>query len=750
MKSQDLIGWDKLMDSKKSVFFIANLLQDVAIFKNIVYLIDDELDCNIFICILPGFRQRDSDKTFDDQLKFLSANTKVQLVDITSDQNYFASLINLSPTGGLVISCSESKILDVSHSYASTLLSIAPKFGFTTITIQHGHECLGFLHNQQHSKRYGQFIGSRADYVFAWDDVGIMDNLASTSSLKIYSLGNPTRLLKTSKRNIPIYGELERVPLGTGLICENLHSIRFTSERRVEYLDDLFEFANYLGRNGMNLAIRPHPAGQYLIKNNITIPSNCFYDVASTEISVRRGYKFLISPPSTVIYDYDCMSVPCAIYQGNDETLDISNYKKFKKIQDLKDMIDFARDPQSGYQPLNEAFNELENPSSIATNYLRFFSKFLDLRQKSIIELSRHTSRAKNVLILAPDKNLPSAHICLAIPLDSINKNVFIHDERSLLNSYNADSVESSLKDCISKNSIHIVVFCRFFGKSSFLDVLETLGIPSLYFLDDQLLSPCKISIGPKKFEQHGAKERTEKIRYFLDRVDCIYASTLNLKNSLLNDGITNKILTSRINCSPVYSSKSKSHSHSPCYPPDLKKIGYMGFGHKADFDIVSSPIQVLLEEDPNLQLELIGSIQIPENLLKFKSRIKVHPPIFNYPEFLEFLRSLNWSVGLCPLARTPFNFCKSINKWIEYSSSFIPVVASQGVIYDQCIGVDAGILCDDEFASWYQSLKKIIYDKDFAEAIIKSAYFKVNTMYSQSDHGHEIASIIDHSSVNA
>ena len=347
-------------------------------------------------------------------------------------------------------------------------------------------------------------------------------------------------------------------------------------------------------------------------------------------------------------------------------------------------------------------------------------------------------------MILAPDHELPSAHICLAIPLAATSNNVIIHDERTLLKTYSSDGLDSSLKKCIRKHSIHIVIFCRFYGETNFLHILKNLGIPTLYFIDDQLLKPCKISIGLTKFQQHGSNERIQKIRYFLDHVDSIYASTLNLKESLLQAGVTNKIRTSTINCSPVNCSNFDIQSYSIDNHQTSKKIGYMGFGHEADFDIVSRAISKLLEEDSSLTLELIGSIKIPSNLRKFESRIKVYPPIFNYNQFLLFLRSLNWSVGLCPLVKTPFNYCKSINKWIEYSSSFIPVVASKGVIYDQCIGLDSGILCEDNFECWYQSIQSVIYNKSLSESIIKAAYFKVHTMYSRYDHGLEIDRIME------
>ena len=88
MKSQDLIGYNKLLATKKSVIFLANLLQDIAIFKCLIFLLSDELDCNILICMLPGFRKKDHDMYFCDQLRFI-ANHNACLINIESDQDYF-------------------------------------------------------------------------------------------------------------------------------------------------------------------------------------------------------------------------------------------------------------------------------------------------------------------------------------------------------------------------------------------------------------------------------------------------------------------------------------------------------------------------------------------------------------------------------------------------------------------------------------------------------------------------------------
>ena len=240
------------------------------------------------------------------------------------------------------------------------------------------------------------------------------------------------------------------------------------------------------------------------------------------------------------------------------------------------------------------------------------------------------------------------------------------------------------------------------------------MDIPTIYFLDDDLIEPCEIALSPKKFKMHSSPDRTRSIRNLIAAARCVYASTPNLSERLKSYNITNTIVSSKINCSPAHYIdifKQKTISST-------KTIGYMGFGHGADFKVAQFAIKSLMEKYEFLELELIGSIEIPEILENMKSRIKLYEPIFDYHKFLEFLHSLNWDVGICPLASTDFNFCKSINKWIEYSCCGIPTVATQGSIYDKCISNMCGILCDNKSESWYDALEEILFDENVSSTI--------------------------------
>ena len=120
------------------------------------------------------------------------------------------------------------------------------------------------------------------------------------------------------------------------------------------------------------------------------------------------------------------MSVPCAIYQGNDRSLNLQNYERFVKIKNLNDMIAFSTNPKSSPASLNSTPHQTLTSNAITANYLEFFLGLLNIKPKKKFNPSKLRSKAKKVLILAPDSELPSAHICLAIPLAATTNQVIV------------------------------------------------------------------------------------------------------------------------------------------------------------------------------------------------------------------------------------------------------------------------------------------------------------------------------------
>ena len=198
----------------------------------------------------------------------------------------------------------------------------------------------------------------------------------------------------------------------------------------------------------------------------------------------------------------------------------------------------------------------------------------------------------KNILIIAPGRNLPSAHICLKIPLENdLSNNVYLLEEADISNN---GPIEDDLEKYLTDRSIDVMFMCRCFGNNAekMLSRANEMGIPTIYFLDDDLIEPCEIALSPKKFKMHSSPDRTRSIRNLIAAARCVYASTPKLSERLKSYNITNTIVSSKINCSPAHYIdifKQKTISST-------KTIGYMGFGHGADFKVAQFAIKSLME----------------------------------------------------------------------------------------------------------------------------------------------------------
>jgi hypothetical protein len=103
--------------------------------------------------------------------------------------------------------------------------------------------------------------------------------------------------------------------------------------------------------------------------------------------------------------------------------------------------------------------------------------------------------------------------------------------------------------------------------------------------------------------------------------------------------------------------------------------------------------------------------------------------PVRNYEEFMAVFAARNWDIGLCPLARTPFNEVKANTKWVEYTSVGAAVLATRGLVYDGCCSEGCGLLLDDD--EWLAALEQLTDDPDARYAMVARAQARVENGYS-------------------
>jgi glycosyltransferase involved in cell wall biosynthesis len=268
-----------------------------------------------------------------------------------------------------------------------------------------------------------------------------------------------------------------------------------------------------------------------------------------------------------------------------------------------------------------------------------------------------------------------------------------------------------------------VVVFCRYSGPHArlLLDLAEETGVPSIYHIDDDLLN-VPAQIGEAKHRYHNDPARLQTVRLLLERVDVVYCSTAALLARLRAHGLARDGIAGRAHCAgEVLRGAPKS--------PRVK-IGYMGIDHAHDFEVALPALARVLRECPQADFEIFGPMAVPQALREFGARVTVVPPVPNYDQFLRTFTRLDWAIGICPLAETPFNALKSNNKWVEYTSVGAAVVATAGTIYDEC-GADGCSALVNGDAQWEAALLQLVREPAAREAMVARAQARLASDYS-------------------
>ncbi len=315
--------------------FLLNLLQDVNILRPLVLLVAQELDARIMLLVSDKFAERDMQGLWQAELQALCAETGA------SSQTYgseFDALRELTGKGGVLVAASESNLS--AHATTHNVFRIAPP-SFLRVTLQHGFECVGFLQNRDHSRAHGRNVSFAADVICGWCVLPKMIAVAPSERSKYLMTGPPSLLLpRPDPKQVGS-------PQG-GLVCENLHSVRMRTSGNFQatFMDTFNAFCAELGRQGRQLAIRPHPGGQYIVKNNVALPENVELDNRPMYQVDLRQYAYGLSAPSSVIIDMVLAGIPTAVWQDEDGVVDTANYEGLSVVSTLTDWLAFERDAQ--------------------------------------------------------------------------------------------------------------------------------------------------------------------------------------------------------------------------------------------------------------------------------------------------------------------------------------------------------------------------------------------------------------------
>lgn len=349
----------------RTVFFLFNLVQDVNILRPLLYLTARETDARIGLLVSEGFIKRDRQKIWQGEIAALAETTGASLHLYGSPADAQAVLEDGS---GMIFAASESNL--PAHQETSGVFQVAPPT-YLRVTLQHGFECIGFLQSREHVMSHGRNVGFEADVVCSWFEPEVLDSLTASQRSKLYVTG-PPMLLQWPSRNA------NHPPQSGGLVCENMHSVRLraSGDHKASFMDTFSAFCAKLGARGETVTLRPHPGGQYVLKNKVALPDNVRLNMLPLYDINMKGYQFGISAPSTIIFDMVLAGIPVAVWRDPAGVMDASNYDGLEEISALDDWLAFERDvrlrPEMILDRQQSFLRRLSMPTDPAEVYRRF------------------------------------------------------------------------------------------------------------------------------------------------------------------------------------------------------------------------------------------------------------------------------------------------------------------------------------------------------------------------------------------
>lgn len=150
-------------------------------------------------------------------------------------------------------------------------------------------------------------------------------------------------------------------------------------------------------------------------------------------------------------------------------------------------------------------------------------------------------------------------------------------------------------------------------------------------------------------------------------------------------------------------------------------KIGYFSgsITHNENFNLIKNDLLQLMNDFNNVELHLVGHIDLPKEFIIYKDRIVLHDYV-DWKELPQLISQVD--INLAPLKESIFNEAKSEIKWIEAALVKVVTVASNiGAFKDMIQDGNTGVLCDDN--QWFMKLKNLIQDEQTRVTIADNAY---------------------------
>ena len=277
----------------------------------------------------------------------------------------------------------------------------------------------------------------------------------------------------------------------------------------------------------------------------------------------------------------------------------------------------------------------------------------------------------------------------------------------------------------ISPELLRLCHLAKEYGKPVFFDI-DDLVFDTVY--TDQL----SYTQGLNSVEKGNYDAGVRNYGYMLENCDGAITSTNQLQEELKK--YQSKVLLNRNLASDDLIAISRQYIKDYSQASGIVKIGYFSgsISHNENFELIKPAIKQLLKKYSNVQLHIVGILDIPKDMKPFENQIVTHDYV-DWDKLPALISEVD--INLAPLVDSIFNRAKSEIKWIEAALVKVPTVASNiGAFSDVVIDGETGLLATDD--QWFDKLEALVLAPESRQKLAESAYRAVleNCTLSKKD----------------
>jgi len=277
----------------------------------------------------------------------------------------------------------------------------------------------------------------------------------------------------------------------------------------------------------------------------------------------------------------------------------------------------------------------------------------------------------------------------------------------------------------ISPELLRLCHLAKEYGKPVFFDI-DDLVFDTVY--TDQL----SYTQGLNSVEKGNYDAGVRNYGYMLENCDGAITSTNQLQEELYK--YQSKVLLNRNLASDDLIAISSQYIKDYSQTSDIVKVGYFSgsISHNENFELIKPAIKQLLTKYSNVQLHIVGILDIPKDMEPFENQIVTHDYV-DWDKLPALISEVD--INLAPLVDSIFNRAKSEIKWIEAALVKVPTVASNiGAFSDAVVDGETGLLATDD--QWFDKLEALVLSPELRQKIADAAYRAVleNCTLSKKD----------------